>query len=35
MSNFTLSSEMLTGLWLLGAVLLVAYIMRRRKRKML
>jgi beta-lactamase regulating signal transducer with metallopeptidase domain len=35
MSNFTMNSDTLYVLWAVGAVLLVAYIMRRRKRKTL
>jgi hypothetical protein len=34
MSNFAMGSDMTIVLWAVAAVLLVLYIMRRRKRKM-
>ena len=34
MSNFAMSSDVTMVLWAVAAVLLVLYIMRRRKRKM-
>jgi hypothetical protein len=33
MSHFALNSDMLTVLWIVLAVLVVAYVMRRRSRK--